>query len=221
AFLDACRNNNPQPRIVYAGTRSQYGRVQYLPVDEKHPLLPTDINSVHKQAAETYHLLYNRIYGIPICSLRLTNTYGPRLQIENDAHGFLGWFIRRALEGGCIQVYGDGQQKRDLNYVEDVVDAFLLAGIAPQAVGEVFNLGSGQAVKVLEFAQKVIEVSGSGSYQLVPYPGIDKAMEIGDYQADYTKIKSLLGWQPRYSLEDGLKTTVEYVAVRLGGSRDS
>ena len=212
SLLEGCRRHNREARIVYTGTRAQYGRPLYLPVDEKHPQLPIDVNGIHKMAAEAYHFLYSRIYGMPVCSLRLTNTYGPRQPMRDPRHGFINWLLRLALEGQCLPVYGDGQQQRDLNYVEDVVDALLLAGVAPAAEGQAFNLGSGRPVTVLEVARLLIELTDSERYELVPFPENESKIEIGDYYADCTKVANVLGWLPRVSLQDGLRRTISFFA---------
>ena len=209
-LLEACRLQNRDVRIVLTATRAQYGAPRYLPVDEKHPQQPTDINGIHKMAQEAYHFSYSRTWGIPICALRLTNTYGPRQPLKNPRHGFINWFVRLALEGGCLRVYGDGSQLRDLNYVDDVVNALLLAGDSSKAVGEAFNLGSGRPVSVGDLARLVVRIAGSGSIERVEFPEAEQRIEIGDYYADYSKIRDALGWEPNVSLEEGLRRTIDF-----------
>lgn len=210
SILESCRHHNPEIKIVFAGTRGQYGRAQYQPVDEKHPLAPTDVNGINNNAGEAYHLLYNDVYGIRATSLRLTNTYGPRHQMKHHRQGIINWFVRMAIEATEIQIYGDGKQLRDTNYVDDVVEALLLAGLNDQADGQVFNLG-GEPASVVDLARKVTELAG-GSYRLIPFPESDKAIEIGDYVADSSKAQTVLGWKPTVSLHEGLKRTVDYYA---------
>ncbi len=215
SILEACRHNNPLVKIVYAGTRQVYGVPEYLPVDENHILHPTDVNGINKMAGEWYHILYNNVYGIRAVSLRLTNTYGPRLLMKHNRQGFVGWFIRLAIDNEEIQIFGDGSQMRDLNYVDDVVEAMLLAAVYDGANGRIFNLGKSPPVSLLEFVQVLLGVCqefgvGKGGYRLVPFPPDKKRIDIGDYYADYSKIHKMLGWTPRVPLREGLWRTVAY-----------
>jgi len=207
-LLEACRTKCPDAKIVYTGTRGQYGKAQYLPVDEKHPLFAMDVNGINKTAGEQYHLLYNKVYGMETVSLRLTNTYGPRHQMRNSKQGFMNWFIRIAMDGGTIRIFGDGSQRRDYNYVDDVVSALLFAAESGSTKGEVFNLG-GEHASILEIAKTIVSSAGTGSFEAVPYDGNHKIVEVGDYIADYGKIKKL-GWKPRTALEAGVKKTVSF-----------
>ena len=209
-ILEAVRKNNPEVRIVYAGTRQVYGKPQRLPVDETHLLNPTDVNGINKISGEFYHLVYHSVYGIRASSLRLTNTYGPRQLIRHNRQGFIGWFIRQAVLGETIQLFGDGTQKRDFDYVDDVVDAFLRAGAMDVADGQVFNLGGDEPVSLLDLAQTLIEIAGHGAYVLSPFPPERKRIDIGDFYADTTKIRRTLGWAPRVRLREGLERTIEY-----------
>jgi nucleoside-diphosphate-sugar epimerase len=208
-ILEACRENNPTIKIVFAGTRGQYGRACYLPVDETHPLHPTDINGINNNAGENYHLLYSKIHGIKACSLRLTNTYGPRHQMKHARQGVLNWFVRQLLDGQALKIYGDGMQIRDTNYVDDVVDALLVAMITPETNGEVYNIG-GEPLTLLGFVEELIRVNGSGKYELVTFPGELKNIEVGDYIASHEKFSQHTGWQPKVPLRDGLTLTLDY-----------
>jgi len=211
SILEALRQHNPEARIVYAGTRQIYGRPQRLPVDELHLLNPTDVNGINKISGEMYHLVYHSVYGIRASSLRLTNTYGPRQLIRHSRQGFIGWFMRQVVLGEEIQLFGDGLQRRDFDYVDDTVDAFLRAGAMDAADGQVFNLGGERAVSLLELAQLMIEIAGTGgSYRLIPFPPERKRIDIGDFHADTTKIRNTLGWSPTIDLRDGLARTIEY-----------
>jgi UDP-glucose 4-epimerase len=210
SILEACRKNNPAVKVVYAGTRQQYGKPDYLPVDEKHLMHPTDVNGINKMAGEWYHILYNNVYGIKATSLRLTNTYGLRQMMKHSRQGFIYWFIRQAIDGKEIKIFGDGSQLRDFNYIDDVVDAFLLAASVDKTNGEVFNLGGERPYNLLEFVKILLDVCGTGSYTLVPFPEEKKKIDIGDAYSDYEKIKNVLGWEPKVSLREGLERTVAY-----------
>jgi UDP-glucose 4-epimerase len=209
-ILESVRKRNPELKVVYAGTRQVYGRPRSLPVDESHLLSPTDVNGINKISGEMYHLVYHSVYGIRASSLRLTNTYGPRQLIRHPRQGFIGWFVRQAVLGEQIQIFGDGSQRRDFDYVDDVVDAFLRAGASEAADGEVFNLGGQESVSLLVLAKLLIEIAGRGSYVLVPFPPERKRIDIGDFAADASKIKRVLGWQPRVGLREGLERTTAY-----------
>jgi len=209
-ILEACRNYNPDIKIVFASTRQIYGKPRYLPVDEDHPLCPVDVNGINKMAGEWYHLLYNNVYGIRACVLRLTNTYGPRMRVKDARQMFLGFWIRLLIEGNPIQVYGDGTQVRDFNYVDDVVEAFLLAAASDKANGEVFNLGADDPICLRDLAELLVELNGRGEYCLVPFPSERKAIDIGNYYTDYSRIRSVLGWRPTMPLREGLTRTLTY-----------
>lgn len=208
-LLEAARTANPGVRIIYAATRQQYGRPRSLPVAEDHPMKPTDLNGIHKMAAEAYHRVYHTAYGLWTASLRLTNTYGPRQKVRDASQGFVGWFIRLAMEGRTIQIYGDGTQLRDLNYVGDVVDAFLRLGMVDDGAGESYNLGSAPH-SLMEIAQAAIRAAGSGQVELVPFPAERKAIDIGDYYGNYHRFYRLTGWQPTTSVDEGFRVTVEF-----------
>lgn len=215
SILEACRRHNRDIRVVFASTRQVYGVPQSLPVDERHPTKPTDVNGINKLAGESYHLLYNDVYGVRTAVLRLTNTYGPRMRIKDARQTFLGIWIRRLLEKQPLLVYGDGKQIRDFNYVEDVVDALILVAVRDEACGEVFNLGADDPISLKDTAKMMTEI-GHGQYEIVPFPDKLKAIDIGDYYGDYRKIRSRLGWRPKVSLEEGLARSVAYFKDTLG-----
>ncbi len=210
SLLEACRRNNPAVKIIHASTRQIYGVPDYLPVDEKHLLHPTDVNGINKMAGEWYHILYSHVYGIRATSLRLTNTYGPRQLMKHNRQGFIGWFIRLAIDGEEISVYGDGTQLRDLNYVDDAVEAFLLAGATDDVNGSVYNLGGPEPVSLLHIVETLMELCPEASYTLVPFPPEKKRIDIGDYYGDYSRIREALGWEPQVGLREGLARTIEY-----------
>jgi len=209
SLLEACKKNNPKVKVLFAGTRGQYGKPQYLPVDENHPMHPTDVNGINNMAGEWYHILYNNIYGIRACSLRLTNTYGPRHQMKHPRQGVINWFIRNLIDGEVVKVYGDGQQVRDLNFVDDVVDSFLYAMASDKADGQIYNVG-GDALPLVDLVKLMIKVFGKGKFELVPYKSELQKIEIGDYKADTRKIQKDLDWKPKISLEEGFRKTFEY-----------
>jgi len=209
-LLEACRTGNPDAVIVYASTRQVYGRASCLPVAEDHPTAPTDINGINKLAGECYHMLYHDVYGMHTTALRLTNTYGPRQLMAHNRQGFLPWLVRLALEGKDITIFGDGQQLRDLTFIDDAVDAFLLCAVSPAAHGQVFNLGGMEPVSLLQIAHTLLDVVGSGSFQLVPFPDDRKKIDIGSFYADYSKITALLGWRPHTTLRSGLEQMIDY-----------
>lgn len=210
SILEVCRKCNTDIKIVYASTRQIYGKPLYLPVDERHPLQPTDVNGINKIAGEHYHLLYNNIYGINTVVLRLTNTYGPRLLVKHNRQGFLGWFIHLLLDKKEITIFGNGQQLRDLNYIDDVVDALLLCGVETKAVGRAMNLGDHVHISILDIVKTMIKINGGGKYKLVPFPKEMKKIDIGDYYSNYDLAKQLIGWEPSTSIEAGMRQTIEF-----------
>jgi UDP-glucose 4-epimerase len=213
--LEACRRNNTSVKVVFAGTRQIYGRADTLPVTEDHLVRPTDVNGINKAAGEYYHLVYNNVFGIRACSLRLTNVYGPRQLIKHSRQGFAGWFIRLALENREIQIFGDGTQVRDFVYVDDAVDAFLRAGADDVSNGEVFNVGGREPITHGDLVELMIRLAGSGRFRCVAWPPDKKAIDIGDFYADSSKIRSTLGWQPVTPLAEGLRRTFEFYRAHL------
>lgn len=213
SILEAVRRVTPGIRIVFASTRQLYGRPKYLPVDEDHPVLPVDINGIHKLAGEYYHLLYHKVYGIPSSCLRLTNTYGPGMRVKDARQTFLGIWLKLLLSGQPIKVFGDGTQLRDFNYVDDVVDAMLLAATRDEAIGEVMNLGSDEVISLRDLAQLMVSVNGQGAWELVPFPPDRKAIDIGDYYGNWARAQKLLAWRPSVALEEGLRRSLDYYRV--------
>ncbi len=215
AILEACRRWNPGVRIVFASTRQIYGRPRYLPVDETHPLDPVDVNGINKIAGEMYHLLYAKVYGLQATSLRLTNTYGPRMRIKDARQTFLGVWVRRLLEGQPITVFGDGTQVRDFTYVDDAVAALLVAATTAQTVGGAYNLDADERVTLGELAALLIECHGGGTCEYIPFPPERKAIDIGDYYADGRLFRALTGWRPQTHLRAGLAATLAYFREAL------
>jgi UDP-glucose 4-epimerase len=210
SILEACRHENPGVNVVFASTRQIYGQPRYLPVDEEHPVTPVDVNGINKTAGEWYHLLYGRVYGMRVSVLRLTNTYGPRMRVRDARQTFLGWWFRLILNGETLTIYGDGSQRRDFTYVDDAVQAFLLAAARDAAAGQVYNLGSHEVIDLRGLADLLVEVNGSGAVESVPFPADRKAIDIGDYYADYSKIERELGWSPAVALRTGIGRSLDY-----------
>jgi UDP-glucose 4-epimerase len=214
SILEACRKRNPQIVVVYASTRQIYGKPDYLPVDERHLLKPVDVNGINKMAGEWYHILYNNVYGVRAAALRLTNTYGPRMRVKDARQTFLGVWVRQLIDGKPVQVWGDGLQLRDFTYVDDCVDALLLTAADARAYGRIYNLGGLEIVNLRDLAALMVEIYGSGSFEVIPFPPDRKPIDIGDYYADYRQIEADLGWRPQVDLRHGLAETLAFYAAR-------
>lgn len=209
SLLECCRHENPAARLIFASTRQVYGKPQFLPVDETHPTAPTDVNGINKLATEMYFSLYAQVYGMSTITLRMTNTYGPRMDLRSPQKGFVGVFLQRALAGNTIRLYGDGSQRRDFNYVSDVVDALMLAGQSQSITGRCFNLGHHENFSLREFVEVLTQLC-SVRFELTPFPSELQAIDIGDYYADFSAFSEATGWRPRIGLHEGLKRTLDY-----------
>lgn len=207
-LLEACRKNNPSGRLVYTSTRQVYGRPSKLPVDESHPTLPIDVNGINKLAAEYYHRLYDSVYGLRSTVLRLTNTYGPRQRLNTDRQGVTAVFIRQALQGGTLTLFGGGQ-RRDFNYVDDVVEAILLAAACENGRGQVFNLGADRPHSLVDFVD-VLRKHCRFDIRRIDFPADQKTIDIGDYYGDDSRFRNATGWKPTIDLDEGLRRTVEF-----------
>ncbi len=214
SILEACRAHNPAVKIVFASTRQIYGKPDYLPVDERHLVRPVDVNGINKMAGEWYHILYNNVYGIRACALRLTNTYGPRMRTKDARQTFLGVWIRLVVEGKPFEVWG-GEQLRDFTYVDDAVEALLLAATTDAADGRVFNLGGDPPLSLAELAKLLIAANHGGEFVVRAFPPERKAIDIGDYYSDDRLARATLGWQPRVPLSEGLARTLAYYRENL------
>jgi UDP-glucose 4-epimerase len=215
SMLEACRRFNPSTKVIFAGTRQVYGKPDRLPVDEHHLVRPVDVNGVNKAAGEYYHLLYNNAFGVRACSLRLTNVYGPRQLIKHNRQGFIGWFIRLAIEDKEIQVFGDGSQMRDFVYVEDAADAFLRAGACAACDGEVYNVGGLEPIAHRDLVTLLLDVAGTGRVAYVPWPPDKKQIDIGSFYSDSSKFAAATGWRPAVSLRQGFGQTVAFYRAHL------
>jgi len=209
-LLEALRHHNRSAKVIFAGTRGEYGSSVKLPVDEDHPTNPKGIYAVTNLTAEKFVLVYHDIFGIKGVCLRITNTYGPRHQMAHDEYGVFNWFIRKAIDDEDIPVFGDGRILRDFLYVDDLVDCMLTVAVTEEAYGEVFNVGTGIPVSFIEIAKKIAQIAGSGRPKFTEFTQERKEVEPGDYYADISKIKRITGWEPRISLEEGIARTVEY-----------
>lgn len=209
-LLEACRESNRNARIIFTGTRGQYGSSIKLPVSEDHPMQPKGIYAVTNMAAERMVWVYQHTHQIKGVCLRITNTYGPRHQMKTDEYGVLNWFIRKAIDGENIHVFGDGRILRDYLYVDDLVDCLIEVSLCEQAYGDVFNVGSGTAINFVDLAKKIVDITKRGSYTFTEFTEERRALEPGDYYSDISKIKSAVGWAPRTSLDEGIKKTVDY-----------
>ena len=215
SILEACRRHNPSVKIVFAGTRQVYGRPDGLPVTEQHLVKPTDVNGINKAAGEYYHLVYNDVFGVRACSLRLTNMYGPRQLIKHDRQGFIAWFLRLALADREIQIYGDGTQLRDFVFADDAADAFLRAGASDSSNGKVFNVGGLEPISHRDLVELLVSIAGTGRYRCVDWPPEKKAIDIGDFYADSSLSERTFGWRPVTPLRAGLARTLDYYRAHL------
>jgi UDP-glucose 4-epimerase len=215
SMLEACRRFNPAVKVVFAGTRQVYGRPDRLPVDEHHLVRPIDVNGVNKAAGENYHLLYNNAFGVRACSLRLTNVYGPRQLIKHNRQGFIGWFIRMAIEDREIEVFGDGSQLRDFVYGEDASEAFLRAGVCDACDGGVFNVGGAEPIAHRDLVELLIEIAGTGRVRYIPWPPEKKQIDIGSFYSDSSKFIATTGWHPQVGLREGFERTIEFYRAHL------
>ena len=215
-LLESCRKFNADVKIVFASTRQVYGVPSYLPVDEVHPLDPVDINGINKLAAERYHLLFSKLYGLRVAILRMTNTYGAGMRIKDARQMFLGIWIRRVLEDAAFSVFGDGTQLRDFNHVADVVDAMARCAASARTNGQIYNLGGDSGISLTGLADLLVAVAGRGRYSFVPFPAEQERIDIGSYVGNYLKIKEAVGWRPGVSLDVGITDTLEYYS-KFGG----
>jgi UDP-glucose 4-epimerase len=209
-LLESCRKVNPEVKIIFAGTRGEYGSSVTLPVAEDHPTNPKGIYAVTNLSAEKMILVYQDVHKIQGACLRITNTYGPRHQMAHDEYGVLNWFIRKAIDNEPIPVFGDGRILRDFLFVDDLVNCFLKAATCKKAYGEVFNVGTGVPINFIELAEKIVQIAGTGKVAFTEFTQERKEVEPGDYYTNISKIKRIVGWEPETSLEEGLRKTIEF-----------
>lgn len=209
-LMEALRKNNPNARVIFTGTRGEYGSSLTLPVAENHAINPIGIYAITNFAAERIILTYHNLHHIKSLCLRITNTFGPRHQMAHDEYGVFNWFIRKAMDNEVIPLFGDGRILRDYLYIDDLIDSLITVALSDNAYGEVYNVGTGIPLSFLDLAQKIIEIAGSGKINYTEFTTERKALEPGDYYADITKIKNTIGWEPKVSLDDGINKTIEF-----------
>ncbi len=209
-LLESCRKYNREVKVIFSGTRGEYGASVKLPVAEDHPTNPKGIYAVTNLSAEKMVLVYDDVHKISGTCLRITNTYGPRHQMAHDEYGVLNWFIRKAIDDELIPVFGDGHILRDFLYVDDLVECFLQVAICSSAYGEVFNVGTGIPINFIDLAKKIVEVAGSGKVAFTEFTKERKEVEPGDYYTDISKVRKVVGWTPKTDLREGLKKTIEF-----------
>jgi len=214
-LLEACRHHNPRAKVIFASTRQIYGKPDELPVTERHLVRPTDVNGINKAAGEYYHLVYNNVFGVRACALRLTNVYGPRQLLRHNRQGFIGWFIRLVLEDRELEIFGDGSQIRDFVYVDDAVEAFLVAGATDDVNGEAFNVGGEEHISHRDLVTMLVEIAGSGRYKFTDWPAEKKAIDIGNFYADSSLFRMRTGWTPAVRLREGFQRTFAYYRQHL------
>jgi UDP-glucose 4-epimerase len=213
-LLEACRRHIPKAKIVFSSTRQIYGRPSYCPVDEKHPVLPIDVNGIDKSAGESYHTLYHQVYGSDTVCLRLTNTFGPRMRVKDARQNFMGIWLRKVVENGAFEVWG-GQQLRDLTYVEDVVEAFLVAAACESYENRVFNIGGCPPVRLAGLAELLVSVAGTGRFEIKQFPAERLRIDLGDYFTDDKLFRQATGWTPKVTLEDALSRSIAFYRDRV------
>ncbi len=208
--LEACRKSNPAAKIIFSGTRGQYGESTNLPVNEEHPMNPKGVYAITNLCAENLLMVYDQVHKIRAIALRITNTFGPRHQMMHDEYGVLNWFIRKAIDGQEISIFGDGRILRDYLYIDDLVSALMQSGLCVKAYGKVFNVGTGKPINFINLAKKIVSIAESGKITYTAFTRERAALEPGDYYADISKIKRIVGWKPKVSLDAGIKKTIDY-----------
>jgi nucleoside-diphosphate-sugar epimerase len=214
SFLETVRKLNPKVRIVFGSTRQIYGKPRYLPVDEKHPLVPVDVNGIHKLSAELYHQLFDSVYGLKSTVVRLTNTYGPRMRVKDARQTFLGLWLHKVLKDETIDVWG-GEQLRDFSFIDDTVEALLLLGQHKDSLGVVYNVGGDEVLSLREIAECLVSICGKGKISTHPFPEERRRIDIGDYYADSSKLQNGTGWSPQVSFVQGIEKTAEFYQKHL------
>jgi UDP-glucose 4-epimerase len=210
SLLLLCKELNPSVKIIFSSSRMVLGKMHKENIDENHPTNPLSLYGIHKLMSEKYFQMFYKDYGIPFVALRITNPYGKRQQIKHSKYSLVGWFVRQAMEGKAITIFGEGHQLRDYIYVDDIVEGFIRAGSSSMAEGQIINLGSGQSTKFRKMAETIVKIVGNGKVEYVPWPKDYENIETGNVVTDLTKMKNILQWSPITTLEDGIKYTYNY-----------
>ncbi|HXD72121.1 MAG TPA: SDR family NAD(P)-dependent oxidoreductase [Vicinamibacterales bacterium] len=213
-LVEAVRRENPKARLVFTGSRLEYGHVGSAPVPETHDTDPLCVHAVHKLLAEQYLKLYERLYGISYAVARITNPYGPGQPRSRTAYGVVNRLIHLALAGESLPIYGDGGQRRDYLYIDDAVDALMLLGSRASA-GRIYNVGTGVGTSFLDMAKSIVAAAGGGRIEFVPWPALAEKIETGDFVADVARIRADLGWTPAVGVDEGLRRTVAFYRAHV------
>ncbi len=216
-LVEAVRRESPRARVVFTGSRLEYGRVGSDPVPETHAVDPLCVHAVHKLVAEQYLRLYQRLYGISYAVARITNPYGPGQPRSRTAYGVVNRLIHLALAGETLPIYGDGRQRRDYIYIDDVVQALLALGNSRPGneMRQIYNVGTGVGTSIADMAGAIVDAAGGGRIEFVAWPPLAEQIETGDFVADISRIRADLGWQPTVSLDEGLRRTVAFYRAHV------
>ena len=213
--MECIRQVNPNAKTIFSGSRLQFGKIKNAPVNESHASCPETPYALHKQATENMYQFYNRQYDTDTVVFRIANPYGPRGQIKHSKYTIINFFIRQALEGKTISIFGEGSQLRDYIFVEDLANAFIAASLSTKSKGQIFNIGSGKGITFLDMVKTIIKFVGKGSFQNIPWPRDYINVETGNYITNITKAKNIIKWKPEIDFEEGIKVTVEYYSKHI------
>ena len=203
--MECIKQVNPNAKVIFSGSRLQFGKIENIPVDENHLSFPETPYALHKQTTENMYQFYNRQYDIDTVVFRIANPYGPRGQIKHSKYTIVNFFIRQALEGKTISIFGEGSQLRDYIFVEDLANAFIAASLSTKSKGQIFNIGSGKGITFINMVKTIIQSVGKGSFQNIPWPKDYINVETGDYITNITKAKNILNWKPEIDFEEGIE----------------
>lgn len=213
-LLEAVRKTRPDAKLVHIGTSTQIGRATQPDVTELHPEFPLDMYSANKTATEKYVLLYANAHNLRTTVIRLANNFGPRAHIRSTQFGFVNFFIGQALQGKELTVYGTGTQLRNISFVADSVDAILAAVESDAGNGQTLFAVADRQLSVLDCATAITTQLG-GSVRSIPWPPERAVIEVGDTVIRNQKIREILGWRPRFQLDEALQLTRAFYETRL------
>lgn len=208
-LLEAVRELAPQARVLFASSRLVYGKILTIPVSEDHPTNPLSVYGIHKLLGEKYSRYYADTFGLQTIAVRIPNPYGPRQQMKHGKYSIVGWFVRQALDGETITIFGDGTQERDYLYISDIVDAFLHLAVRGEK-GEAYNIGTDERIRFVDMVDAVLAQAKTGRKEHVPWPEHYEKNETGNYIAATSKIHVLTGWKPRVTLKQGIQEMIAY-----------